>query len=354
MKILAIETSCDETCAAVTKGRRALSSVVSSQIEIHRAWGGVVPQLARRAHEERIGPVVAEALKKGLGLKGKEGWEEIIEEGMGQIEAVAVTYGPGLAIALGVGIDFAKKLSRKYDKKLVAVNHIEGHLLSAWVQDEKGQVEREPELPALALTVSGGHSSLVLVERIGKYELVGETLDDAAGEALDKAAKILGLPYPGGPEIEREARRGDKKYLELPRPMSHSPLLNYSFAGLKTAFYYKVREMEEQKKKERLADLAASFQTAVFDTLLKKYIKAIERFKPKSLIAVGGVLANQVLRERVEKLGKEKGLPVYLPQLRSLNMDNAAMIGVVAYYKVKRGEVVENLEELEREARAKL
>ena len=193
MKILAIETSCDDTCAAVLLDTKVLSSVISSQIDLHKAWGGVVPDIAKRAHMERNGPVVETALKRA---KTK------IEA----IEVIAVTKGSGLAIALGVGVNYAKELAIKYNKRLVAVNHIEGHILSNLAQNKLGKPEREIEFPAIALTVSGGHTKIVLVKGIGKYEVVGETLDDAAGEALDKSAKLLGLGYPGGPVIEQVAK----------------------------------------------------------------------------------------------------------------------------------------------------
>ncbi|MBU3935262.1 tRNA (adenosine(37)-N6)-threonylcarbamoyltransferase complex transferase subunit TsaD [Patescibacteria group bacterium] len=340
-KILAIETSCDDTCAAVLDGDRILSDVISSQIDLHAKWGGVVPNLAKRAHEEKIGPIVEEALKRAR-VK--------IEE----IDLIGITYGPGLAVALGVGIEKAKDLAKKYKKKLVAVNHIEGHILSNFLKNSRGKPERKIELPALVLTVSGGHSKIVLMKKIGKYEVKGETLDDAAGEALDKASKLMGLGYPGGAIIERLAEKGDEKFLDLPRPMKGRKGFDYSFSGLKTSFYYQIKDWSKEKIGKNFANLAASFQEAVFDSLLIRFEKAVDYYCPKSLMASGGVMANQNLRKRLKKLAKKRNLPLYLPWSKKLNTDNAAMIGVVAYYKAKRGEFVKNISKLDREPRAKL
>lgn len=248
MKILAIETSCDDTCAAVLDNDRLLSSVISSQIDLHAKWGGVVPDIAKRAHMERIEPVIFEALKKA---KTK----------MEEINVIAVTLGPGLAIALGVGVNKAKELAIKYNKKLIGVNHIEGHILANLIKNKEGKPERKLEFPALALTVSGGHTKLVLMEQIGKYTVIGETLDDAAGEALDKAAKMMGLGYPGGPIIERLAENGNKDFLKLPRPLSSQKNFDYSFSGLKTSFYYQIREWPKEKIAKNLVDLSATFQS---------------------------------------------------------------------------------------------
>ena len=341
MKILAIETSCDDTCAAVLDDDKILSNVISSQIDLHAKWGGVVPDIAKRAHLERIEPVIAEALKRAK-LK------------MEDIEVIGVTLGPGLAIALSIGVNKAKELAKEYRKKLVAVNHIEGHIWANFVKNGKGKPERKLEFPALVLTVSGGHSKLILIKDFGKYEIVGETLDDAAGEALDKAAKMLGLGYPGGPIIERLARRGDINFLDLPHPLADKKILNYSFSGLKTSFYYKIKDWKSEKVYKNLNNLAASFQNAVFETLLRKYKLAIEKYQPKMLLASGGVLSNLELRKRLRKLAKEMKLPIYMPFAKNLNTDNAAMIGVVTYQKAKRGEFVKDIESLDRDPRLKL
>ncbi len=374
MKILAIETSCDDTCAAVLDNDRVLSNVISSQTDLHAKWGGVVPDIAKRAHQERIEAVIAEAILRSNLIdssfkfsKNKEKKiEEIISEGMKQIEVIGVTLGSGLAIALGIGVNKAKELTIKYNKKLVAVNHIEGHILANLVKNKSGKPERKLEFPALALTASGGHTKIILMnqndkfskeEQLGQkiiYTIVGETLDDAAGEALDKAAKMLGLGYPGGPIMERLAKTGDINFLELPHPLADKKILDYSFSGLKTSFYYKVKTWPTEKIYENLNNLAATFQNAVFETLLRKYKLAIEKYQPKTLLASGGVLANLELRKRLRKLAKEVNLPIFMPVHKNLNTDNAAMIGVVTYYKALRGEFVKEIETLDRDPRMKI
>jgi len=349
MKILAVDTSCDDTSAAVLENDRIMSSIVSSQVDIHRKWGGVVPNLAKRAHIDRIGFVIEEAITKpnsNFQIK-----KNVLEKLIKQIEVIAVTQGPGLSPALGVGVDKAKELAKKYKKRLVGVNHIEGHLLSVFLKDDKGEPNRKIELPALALTVSGGHSMIVLVRKIGKYEVIGTTLDDAAGEALDKAGKLLGLGYPGGPIIEKIAKQGQDDFLALPRPMKGAKGFDLSFSGLKTAFYYAIRDWSKEKIDKNVANLAASFQTAVFDSLIGRLTKAIEEFEPKSLIGVGGVMNNENLQNRLVKAGKNVGLEVYFPYSKSLNGDNAAMIGMVAWQKALRGEFVIDIDSFDRQAR---
>ena len=325
MKILAIETSCDDTCAAVLENDRVLSNVVSSQVDLHQAWGGVVPDIAKRAHQVRIRPVVETALKRAR-MKIKD------------IEIIAVTKGPGLAIALGVGVNTAKELAIKYNKKLVAVNHIEGHLLANLAKNKVGSPDRKIEFPALALTVSGGHTKIVLVKNIGNYQVVGETLDDAAGEALDKAAKLLGLGYPGGPVIERVAKNANKEIIKLPKVLADKKILDFSFSGLKTSFYYQIKDWPKEKVNKNLANLAADYQEAVFEHLIRKFKLAIEKYQPKNLMAAGGVLASLGLRKRLRQLAKEYKLPILMPAKKILNTDNAAMIGVAGYYKALRDE----------------
>lgn len=336
-----METSCDDTCAAVLEDDRIRANVISSQTNLHAKWGGVVPDIAKRAHAERIEGVIAEALKRARVT-------------MEQIEVIAVTQGPGLAIALGVGIDKAKELAARYQKKMVAVNHVEGHIWSNLLKNGKGLPERQIIFPALALTVSGGHTKLVKIEAFGKYQILGETLDDAAGEALDKAAKMMGLGYPGGPIIERLAQKGDKHFLELPRPMMQGKSLDFSFSGLKTSFYYQIREWPKEKVGGHLADLAASFQEAVLETLVKKLVRAVEKTEPKTLMVSGGVAANLALRKKLRVVAENYGLPLYLPFKKELNTDNAAMIGLVGFFKAKRGEYVENAVSLDRAARLEL
>lgn len=333
MYILGIETSCDDTCAAVLSDDRILSNIVSSQIDLHSEWGGVVPDIAKRAHLERIGPVVATALKRA---------KKTIEE----IDLIAVTRGPGLAIALAVGFNYGIELSKKFHKPLVTVNHVEGHLLSPFLKNSNGVPTFTPIFPCLGLTVSGGHTKIVLLENIGDYHVVGETLDDAAGEALDKSAKLLGLGYPGGPVIERVARGGDIHFLKLPSPLPEKINFNLSFSGLKTSFYYQIKDWDIDKKMLHLSDLAASFQNSVFDHLLRKFGFVIDEYQPLSILSSGGVLANSLLRTRLRQLAKSKNLPLYLPYSKKLNTDNAAMIALAGHYQFIRNgpEPVEGLD----------
>jgi len=323
MYILGIETSCDDTCAAVLSDDRVLSNVVSSQTDLHQKWGGVVPDIAKRAHQERIEPVVKLALKQA-------------KITIDQIDLIAATRGPGLGIALSVGFNYAKNLAKINHKKFVAVNHVEGHLLSPFLKNSLGNPLYTPKFPCLALTVSGGHTKIVLIEDIGNYHVVGETLDDAAGEALDKSAKLLGLGYPGGPVIEMISKGGDPHFLKLPSPLPEKVNFNLSFSGLKTSFYYQIKDWDIDKKMKHLSDLAATFQTAVFDHLERKFGLIINEYKPSSLLASGGVLANSLLRSRLRKLAKSKNLPLYLPYSKKLNTDNAAMIALAGFHQFKR------------------
>ena len=340
MYILGIETSCDDTCAAVLKDSQILSNVISSQIDLHKEWGGVVPDIAKRAHQARIMPVIETALKRA---------KLTIED----IDLIAVTKGPGLAIALAVGINTARDLAIKYSKKLVAVNHVEGHMMANFLTNSHGLPIRPFIFPALTLTVSGGHTKIVLINKIGDYEVVGETLDDAAGEALDKSAKLLGLGYPGGPVIERLALKGDNAFLKLPTPIPDKKILDYSFSGLKTAFYYQIKDWPKSKINAHLADLAASFQNAVFDTLLRKFSLAVEKYHPACLLVSGGVAANLTLRKRIRTLAKTYKLPYYLPFKKELNTDNAAMIALAGFYQAQRGEYTDS-QNLDVDSRAEL
>lgn len=341
MYILGIETSCDDTCAALLKDNQILSNVISSQVELHQKWGGVVPDIAKRAHQERIMPVIETALKRAK-VKIQD------------IDLIAATHGPGLAIALRVGFHTARELAISYQKKFVPVNHVEGHLMANFLTNRVGKPLRPLIFPALALTVSGGHTKIILIKKVGDYQVIGETLDDAAGEALDKSAKLLGLGYPGGPVIERLAASGDSKFLKLPTPIADKNILDYSFSGLKTAFYYQIKDWPKNKINEHLSDLAASFQSAVFETLLRKYSLAIEKYKPSCLLASGGVLANQALRKQLRRLAKNKNLPLYLPFKKELNTDNAAMIALAGFLKYQRGEPSVDIENLDINPRAEL
>lgn len=324
MIILSIDTSADETSCAITEGRKVLSNVIFSQIILHAKWGGIFPTVAKRAHEERIDQVVEECLKKAkLTMK--------------KIDFIAVTQGPGLAIALEIGIKKAKELSLKYDKKIIPVNHLEGHIYSSFVQNSKGNPPRHFTFPFLSLVISGGHTEIVLLKEHIHYEVLGETVDDAAGEALDKAAKMLGFGYPGGPVIERLANEvNNKEFYKFPRPMLASGNLQFSFSGLKTSLFYFLKKLKEEEKVLHIKQIASSYQEAVFDTIIKKTESAIRSSKITCLAVGGGVIANARLRFLFKKLVRQhKGVVVFPPQ-KYLTGDNAAMIGVVAYYKAQK------------------
>jgi len=361
MKILAIETSCDETAAAVTQGRKVISNVIYSQILIHRKWGGVVPSLAKRAHEERIDFVVEEALNKYEARNKKYETKktsvskfENRNSNLALIDAIAVTQGPGLAVALEVGIKKAKELAIKYNKRLVSVNHLEGHLYSPFVQNSRGNPKREFNFPYIGLIISGGHTELVRFKDHLTYEITGRTLDDAAGEALDKAAKLLNLGYPGGPVIERlAAQAGNTDFYKFPRPMLKSNNLDFSFSGLKTSFYYFLKKNPDKVKND-LKNLASSFQEAVFDTIIYKTALAIEKTGINRLIVGGGVSANGYLRGKLRSLAKKNDGEVFFPSYKYLTGDNAAMIGVVAFYKFQKKDFIEDINTLDRIPRMSL
>ncbi|MFA6080849.1 MAG: tRNA (adenosine(37)-N6)-threonylcarbamoyltransferase complex transferase subunit TsaD [Patescibacteria group bacterium] len=340
MNILAIDTSCDETSVAITDGRRVLSNVIYSQVLLHKKWGGVVPSIAKRAHEEKIDFVVEEAIKK-FSIK--------------EIDYIAVTQGPGLAVALEVGIKKAKELAAAYQKKLIAVNHLEGHIYSAFVQNSQGNPKRDFKFPYLALIISGGHTEFVIFRNHLEYEIIGQTLDDAAGEALDKAAKLLGLGYPGGPVLERlskEVKNIDSH--SFPRPMLKSKDLNFSFSGLKTSFYYFLKSQAAKTPLSGVKELASSFQEAVFDTLIKKTEMAIKQTGINRLIIGGGVIANSRLRNLMRSLVKKYQGKVLFPSYKYLAGDNAAMIGIVAGYKAEKKLFVEDIDKLDRTPRMSL
>jgi len=374
--ILSIDTSCDETAAAVVLGRRVLSNVIYSQILLHKKWGGVVPSIAKRAHEERIDFVIESTIKKFFRQKKilmskrtffSQSVESVasclsLADGslfsrnfFDYIEAIAVTVGPGLAPALEVGIKKAKELTEKFNKKIIGVNHLEGHIYSPFVQNSKGNPKIDFHFPYLVLTVSGGHTSLVIFEDHLKYKVIGETIDDAAGEALDKAAKLLGLGYPGGPVIERLAKEVDNRdFYHFPRPMVSSENLNFSFSGLKTSFYYFLKKMDEKKKIKKIRELASSFQQAVFETLSIKTEKAIKKTGIKNLALVGGVSANFYLRKLFRNLAKKYNGQVLFPSFKYLCGDNAAMIGVVASFKAQKNLFVSDIKNLDRIPRMSL
>jgi len=317
VRLLAIETSCDETAAAVVEdGRRVLSDVVSTQIEIHRRWGGVVPELASRNHVVQIMPVVDEAVTAA--------------GGPGAIDALAVTSGPGLVGALLVGVQVAKGLAAAWEKPLVGVNHLEGHLLAAFLGDEP------PTFPFLGLVVSGGHTSLYEARGFGQYRLLGQTRDDAAGEAFDKGAKLLGLPYPGGVAIDRLARTGDPAAIRFPKAIVKGADLDFSFSGLKTALLHHVRK-HGVPEGQGLADLCASYQEAIVQALVQKAVRAARRFQLPTLVLAGGVAANSRLRAAAaEKAAEYDDVRVVVPAVK-LCTDNAAMIAVAGTHALARG-----------------
>lgn len=346
MIILSIDTSADETSVAVTNGRRVLSSVISSQIKTHNEWGGIVPSIAKLAHEKRIDMVCDSAIRRSH-----------LKKGMIDIEAIAVTYGPGLSIALEIGINKAKELIKALGVPLYSVNHMEGHLFSPFVQNSSGNPSHSIEFPFLSLLVSGGHTQIVYVRDNGVYEIVGETQDDAAGEALDKAAKMLGLGYPGGEVIEKLSEEvGYEDRYKFPRPMIHDGSLNMSFSGLKTHFYYLLNGQKGQKIdiSSDLKYLASSFQEAVFEVLYKKTEKAIIQTRPKVICLGGGVSANKYLRKKFRTLAKKHSLKVLFPPYKYLCGDNAAMIGVAAHMMIKRGVPPADINTLERIPRLSL
>ncbi len=324
MIILGIESSCDETAAAIVRdGREILSSVIASQIELHRPWGGVVPEIASREHLEKIEPIVAEALERA-------------SIGLSDIDAIAVTQGPGLIGSLLVGVCYAKSLAYSLGIPFIGVNHIEGHVYSVAFENP------EVEYPALALIVSGGHTNIFYVPHEGAYKVVSRTRDDAAGEAFDKVAKILGLGYPGGPIIEKLALEGDASKVKFTQAKISDGRPDLSFSGLKTAVARYVRENDiapltnGDEPTQAIRDLAASFQASVVKSLAGTLEKLAIELTPRTLIVAGGVACNLVLRAAAEATGKKLSLPVYFPS-KHLSTDNAAMIAAAGYFHLKNG-----------------
>jgi len=321
--ILGIESSCDDTSAAVIKDRVLLSNVIASQ-QVHKDFGGVVPELASRSHELNIVPVVSEAVRKA-GIQTSE------------ISAIAFTRGPGLLGSLLVGTSFAKSLALSLDCPLVQVNHLQGHVLAGFVRQE-GVPVREPSFPYLCLLVSGGNSQIVKVNSPLDFEILGQTIDDAVGEAFDKCSKMMGLGYPGGPVIDKLASQGDEKRFSFAKP--HIPGLDYSFSGIKTSLLYFVRdEMAKdpdfmQNNKE---DICASFQKALIDILMDKLVKAVKQTGIRDVAIGGGVSANSGLRRRMEEEGAKRGWNVFLPEFK-FTTDNAAMIAIAGYFHYLAGE----------------
>ncbi|MCP6720164.1 MAG: tRNA (adenosine(37)-N6)-threonylcarbamoyltransferase complex transferase subunit TsaD [Patescibacteria group bacterium] len=321
MKILAIETSCDETAIALAEASGGLraprfkvtKNIISSQVEIHRPWGGIVPNLAKREHIKNL-PTIFKRLLGNKKLK---------------LNLLAVTIGPGLEPALWTGINFAKKIHKEHFPKarLIGVNHLEGHLYSFLLAPKSKNL-----FPAVALIVSGGHTTLLLMKSLTSWKKLGETRDDAVGEVFDKVARMIRLPYPGGPEIEKLATKGDENAVDFPRPMMHTKNYDFSFSGLKTSVLYYLRD----HKRVRRADIAASFQQAAIDVLVEKTVRAAKEFRAKSIMLSGGVAANKILRRKL-KIKSSKLKASFFVAPTKFNTDNAAMIAVAAYISHLRG-----------------
>ena len=320
-RILGIETSCDETAASVVEnGRLILSSLVASQVDLHAQFGGVFPEVASRQHIRTIYPIVEGALKQA-------------HLDLGEVDAIAVTRGPGLPGSLVVGVNVAKGLALGSGLPLIGINHLEAHVYSAWLYTADGQPSAEPRFPLVVLIVSGGHSELVLMTDHLQYQRLGGTLDDAAGEAFDKVARLLGLSYPGGPSIQKAAEEGNPRTFDLPRAWLEDSW-NFSFSGLKTAVLREVRRIQERGRPLPVHDMAASFQAAVVDVLVGKTLRAAGTFKARDILVAGGVSANRLLRQ---EFTRQSRFPVHIPPIW-LCTDNAAMIAGAGYYRFVHGQ----------------
>ncbi len=319
MLVLGIETACDDTSAAIVEdGQNVLSNVVWTQDTVHKKFGGVVPELAARQHVEVINHVIQESL-------------DVANISINQVELVGVNHKHGLLRSIIVGVAAAKAIAYSCEVPLVGVHHIEGHIYSNIIQNQ------QIEFPHVCLTVAGGHNLLIYVMGHGKYELIGRTLDDAAGEAFDKVAKLLGLGFPGGPIIDKLSRQGNPKAFKFPRPMMNQPNYDFSFSGLKTAVTNKVKELRQASEEINAADIAASFQYAAVDVLVAKTIQAAISKNVSTITLAGGVSANKLLREMLVDSASQQGLKVIFPTDFSLCTDNGAMIATLAYYKYKQG-----------------
>ncbi len=324
MLILGIETSCDETAIALCQSRQSKISVISqtlaSQINLHQKYGGVVPEIAAREHVSAIIPLL------------KEVWQKCTVK-PAELDAIAVTTGPGLESSLLVGVDTAKALAFAWKKPLISVNHVSAHLAANWIV--KNENDAVPIFPAVALVVSGGHTELILLNSFSEHQYLGGTRDDAAGEAFDKVAKLLGLPMPGGPELEKLARDGNELAFSFPSPLQNSGGYDFSFSGLKTAVLYLLKKRDSALSKKEKSDLAASFQKAAVSVLVKKTLHAVEEFKPRSLILAGGVAANNYLRSSLSSRLAPFGVPLFMPD-KQYCTDNAAMVAAAGAFLLNR------------------
>ena len=321
--ILAIESSCDDTSAAVLRGTTVLSNIIANQ-EVHRQYGGVVPELASRAHQQNIIPVVDAALKHA-NITKKE------------LSAIAFTRGPGLLGSLLVGSSFSKAFALSMNIPLIEVNHTNGHIMALFAQEE-GEISKVPEFPFLCLAVSGGHTQIIKVKDYFDLEIIGKTIDDAAGEAFDKIAKIMGLPYPGGPVIDKLAQEGNPKAFSFSR--AHLPGYNYSFSGLKTSFLYFLRDKLKDDAdfiEKNKSDLCASIQREIIDTLMDKLVKASKETGIRQVAIAGGVSANSALKKAMYDAEKKYKWDIFIPKFKFCT-DNAAMIGIAGYFKYKNGD----------------
>lgn len=320
--ILGIESSCDDTSAAVIRDEYLLSNVMASQ-KVHEQYGGVIPELASRAHQQNILPVVQQALA-------------IADLSLSDIDAIAFTRGPGLLGSLLVGTSFAKGLSIATNKPIIEVNHLQGHILSHFVKEQGGD-NRTPKFPFLCLLVSGGHTQIVKITSHLEFEILGHTIDDAVGEAFDKCAKLMGLGYPGGPVIDRLAKEGDSSKFRFSKP--NVPDLNYSFSGIKTSLLYFVRDQMQEDPdflENNKEDLCASFQKDLIDILMKKLLLAVKQTGIRDIAISGGVSANSALRSRIVQEGEKRGWNTFIPPIK-FTTDNAAMIAITGYYKYQKG-----------------
>lgn len=341
MKILAIDTSADDTSAAITQGRIILSNISYSQIALHAKWGGIFPTIAKRAHIKMIEPVIQKALQKA-------------KVTFKNIDAIAITYGPGLAPALQIGIQKAQEIAKINTLPIIPVNHIEGHIYSAFAQNRNKNPKREFTFPFLAIVVSGGHTEFIIVKKHVSYTVVGYSVDDAAGEALDKGARLLvESSYPGGPVIEKLSLHGNNNYHIFPRAMMRDKTNNMSFSGLKTSLKYYLDKKDTIDKLNHINDIAASYQEAVFKSIIKKLNNVISVYSIKCMVGGGGVMANNYLRKLLQDLSKNHTMRCYLTN-KKLCGDNAAMIGIAAYYKAKNNIILPANTNIDRVPRANL